>query len=251
MPPIRLNFPKSQTEGTVFEGQDKLKLVTHCRDGDSYEQNLFEEFVAYRTYNLITAFSFRVRLARITYNDTSGRDGPITRYAFLIEDEDALAERFQGQILDVPSIEPQQYSQAALLLADIFQYMIGNTDWSTIQFHNVKLLRTATGAYLPIPYDFDWSGLVSARYAEPNPTLGIRSVRQRLYRGFCGAALDYEAAFQRFIEQKNAVFEMIEGIDEMPQRARREAREYYEGFFETIEDPGRANRNIIRACRPT
>jgi hypothetical protein len=251
MPPIRLNFSKKQVTGTVFEGQDKIKVVTHCREGDAYERNLFEEYVAYRTYNLITDFSFRVRLVRITYSDTSGRNSPETRYAFLIEDEDALAERFYGQMLDVPSIRPDQYTQEPMLLMSLFEYMLGNTDWSMIQFHNVKLLRTAGGAHVPIPYDFDWAGLVSARYAEPNPTLGIRSVRQRLYRGFCVEGLDYQAAFQRFVEQKEAIYAMIRELDEMPESARREALEYYDSFYETIEDPDVANRNIIRACRPT
>ena len=61
----------------------------------------------------------------------------------------------------------------------VFQYMVGNTDWSMVRFHNVEVSRTPRGVYVPVPYDFDWTGLVSTRYARPNEGLGIRSVRQR------------------------------------------------------------------------
>ena len=38
-PPLRLNFKPRGTEGTVFENQDKVKLVAHCQDRkDEYAQ---------------------------------------------------------------------------------------------------------------------------------------------------------------------------------------------------------------------
>ena len=62
------------TEGTIFEGQDKFRVVTHCRDRDEYEENVLEEYLAYRIYALLTEISFRVRLARITYGDCTSSD---------------------------------------------------------------------------------------------------------------------------------------------------------------------------------
>ena len=97
-PPLRLDFPGTGTEGTLFHGQDKIKLVSHCRNRDNFEQNLLEEYLAYRIYNLLTDISFRVRLARITYVDSMGNADPVTRMAFLIEDEDAMADRLGAWI---------------------------------------------------------------------------------------------------------------------------------------------------------
>jgi hypothetical protein len=166
-PPLRLNFADTAAVGTVFEGQDKIKLVAHCRDRDSYEQNLLEEFLAYRIYNVLTPVGFQVQLARITYVDTSGKDDPVTRLAFLIEDEDAMAERVEGMMLEVASAPAEHFRQDQAGLMYVYQYAIGNTDWSMTHFHNVKVMRIGTD-YFPIPYDFDFSGLVDAPYAGPN-----------------------------------------------------------------------------------
>ena len=62
-PPLRVNFPASRVGGTVFDGQNGIKLVSHCRDRADDEQNVIEEYLVYRSYNLLTDESFRVRLA--------------------------------------------------------------------------------------------------------------------------------------------------------------------------------------------
>lgn len=115
-PPLRLNFPESEPHGTVFDGQDKLKLVSHCRDSDRYEQNLLEEYLAYRIYNHLTEISFRVQLARITYRDTSGKNDPIERMAFLIEDEEAMAARLGGTMIEAPTALPTDFDLDQLSL---------------------------------------------------------------------------------------------------------------------------------------
>ncbi len=107
-PPLRLNLPETSPQGTVLDGQDKLKLVTHCRDSDQYEQNLLEEYLAYRIYNRLTDISLRVQLAKVTYLDTSGESDPVTRMAFLIEDEDAMADRLGGRMVETPSANPRR-----------------------------------------------------------------------------------------------------------------------------------------------
>lgn len=249
MPPIRLNFPTSAVEGTVFEGQDKLKLVTHCRNNEQYEQNTLQEYLAYRIYNLLTDKSFQVRLARITYVDTSGEDDPLTRYGFIIEDEDALAERLGGIMLEPPSVHPLDYDLHPMLLVTMFQHMIGNTDFSMVQFHNIKLVRVGLDAHYPLPYDFDWSGLVNARYAEPNETLGIRNVRERLFRGFCLPGLDYEQAIADMMAIRDDVFALIESQEGLRDDDRKDVREYIEDYYEILDSESRRNRRIEGACR--
>lgn len=66
-PPIFLNFKKSAIpKNSVFEGQDKVKLVTPCQ-GDKY---VLYEYLVYKSYNLITPRSFNARLIKVVFQDT-------------------------------------------------------------------------------------------------------------------------------------------------------------------------------------
>ncbi len=249
MPPIRLNFPTRAMEGTLFEGQDKLKLVTHCRDRDNYEQNVLEEYTVYRLYNEVTEASFRVRPARLTYIDVSGEHDPVTRYGFLIEDEDHVAGRLDGRIVDVPAAHPRALASPEAPRMALFQYMVGNTDWSMVQFHNMKLVQQRTGRALVVPYDFDWSGLVSAPYARPDATLNLRTVRQRAYRGFCREGLDFEAIYALFRERQERFRSVIGEVPGLTDDNRRKISEYLDSFYEVIDDQDRSQRRIERSCR--
>jgi hypothetical protein len=249
-PPLRLNVPGEGTEGTVFQGQDKLKLVTYCRDRDNYEQNVLEEYLAYRIYNLLTDISFRVRLARITYVDSRGEDDPVTRMGFLIEDEDAMAERLGGRIMDVPGAPASHFQQDQAALMYVFQFMIGNTDWAVLQFHNLKALGVGP-EYFPVPYDFDWSGLVDAPYAGPNPKIAsvIDNVRERLYMGMCNDAIDYPAVYARFDEEREAILALPRSVPEISEGNQQTAVRYLETFYEIIDSDAAARRQIQDACR--
>lgn len=249
-PPLRLDFPSDSLRGSVLEGLDKVKLVTHCLDRDYHEQNILEEYLAYRIYGLLTEASFRVQLALITYLDASGRDNPVSRVGFLIEDEDAVADRMGGEILDADRASPNNFEPWHAGLVYLFQYLIGNTDWSLVRFHNVKLLLLGFD-YIPLPYDFDFSGFVNAPYADPAPKLvtQIRSVRDRLYRGFCSEGIDHQALFQHFRERRDLMLELVQNQPGLTERTVRTATEYLESFFDIIDDPDRAQREIVEACR--
>ena len=249
MPPLRLNFKTASMEGTVFQGQDKVKLVTFCRNRGDYEQNVIEEYLTYRIYNEVTARSFAVRLANITYVDTSGKDDPVTRYGFIIEAEDALADRLGGIMLEPAVAPPDQVDGSNALGLAVFQYLIGNTDWSAVYLHNVRLLSIPMQGYFTIPYDFDASGLVDAPYAAPHPSLRIADVRQRVYRGYCRSGGDYLTVYARFIDQEAAILDLVDDQPGLDDANKREATRYIENFYDVIENPGDAQRRIEGACR--
>jgi len=236
-------------EGTVFQGQDKVKLVTFCRDRDDYEQNVIEEYLTYRIYNEITDKSFGARLANITYVDTSGDDDPVTRYGFIIEAEEDLATRLDGMMLNVPNAPPSQVDGPNALRLALFQYLIGNTDWSAVYFHNVRLLRMQTGEYITVPYDFDSAGFVSASYAIPDASLRLRDVRERLYRGYCRPNGDYQATYAEFVDRKSAIMAIINDQVGLDDDDKEDAVGYIEDFYEVIEDERDARRRIEGACR--
>lgn len=258
-PPLRLNFPRSRVEGSVLDGQDKIKLVTHCRDGDRYEQNVVKEYLAYRLYQLVTPGSFRVRMLRVTYVDTAGEEDTRTRLAFLIEMEEAMAERLGGTVMSDEDqergIHPAWIIGGRAVPLNLFQYMIGNTDFSIygdrgLPPHNAVPVEDENGQVTPVPYDFDFSGLVDAPYAKPDPSLGIRNVRQRVFRGLCRPGVDYPAMYRRFADLRPAVAALVRDEPLLADDEEEEVLDYLDDFWETLERPDRARSRIEERCRP-
>jgi len=90
----RLDFPRSEMDGTVFEGQDKLKLVTPCHDSrGSYQEYVLKEYLVYKTLGILTPVANRVRLVEITYEDIEDDYDTRTTIAFLIESAEQMAAR--------------------------------------------------------------------------------------------------------------------------------------------------------------
>ena len=249
-PSLGLDFEENQTQGTVFENQAKLKLLTHCQDKKKeYEQYVLQQYLIYRTYNLVTDWGFRVRLARVTYVDTAGRRDSLTKYAVLIEDEHVLATRLGGEILDMQGLHPLDLESTTMTGMALFEFMILNTDWGVSGLHNVKLVASQGLGY-PIPYDFAWSGVIGAPFAKPDRQLLIGHVRDRLYRGFCRTAAEFGGPVREFNRHKDAIYEMHrnqEGLD--PKLMERMLNDYDE-FYEIINDPQRMQREILGKCRP-
>ena len=251
-PPLRMRFETDSVSGTVFKGQKKLKLVTHCQTKRSeYQQYVLQEYLIYRSYNIITDKSFRVRLVKINYKDIQGKDDTFTRYGFILEDEDKMAKRLGGRILDVKNVHPNLTDYELGNLLAIFQYMIGNTDWSISALHNIKLVmpKNEQTPYA-IPYDFDWSGIIDAGYARPNPILNIQSIRQRLFRGFCRSPEAFSEAFMIFNAKKDSIYALYrELLPILSKEELQQATGYLDEFYTTINDPEESNKEIIAACR--
>ena len=253
-PPLRLDFRKdafedAPRENSIFAGQNKLKMVTHCQTGrDDYEQLLIQEYLVYRAYNLLSDKSFRVRLARVTYLDTVRADS-ITRYAFFLEDEGKLGERIGGEIFETQGIHPLDLEYSSMAAVAVFQYLIRNTDWSVQGLHNIKLFGPIDGLLYPVPFDFDWAGVVNAPYAEPDGTLDIRSVRDPLFTGYCRSLGEFEQAFSLFNRHQGALYELHRGQEGIDQRRIDRMLEDYDRFYHTINRPREVERTIMRQCK--
>ena len=254
-PPVRLNFRKGQVEGTPFAGVDKLKLVSHCRNSSHYEQNVLEEYLAYRILNTLTDASFRVRLLHVDWVDDERGGDTETHYAFLIEDDDLLEERLGITRLEVRSVSYEALEPQQAALVSVFQYLIGNTDFSMVLgpaddtcCHNALPFEGDQAGYLPIPYDFDFAGLVNARYADPNPKLKIRRVTTRLYRGNCLHNPYVDDANARIMAQRGPIMALVDSIPGMDDRTRKNARRYIDEFYEEMSTADGANRHLVRNC---
>jgi len=254
-PPLRLNFKKSQANGTLFDKQNIMKLVVHCKNSDNYEQIVLREFLAYRIFNALTDLSFRVRLLRVTYIDSEEQRKQQTYYAFLIEHKKRLAKRHdrKEEIIEratIGSIQPDQ-----LNLTSIFEFLIGNTDFSPIAgalgglcCHNYVLFGNNDDPLVAIPYDFDQSGFVSAPYAAPSPNFRIRNVRTRLYRGRCVNNEHVPASLQEFRDGRDAIYAVVDAQEGLSSGTRKSIVKYIDKFYKLIDDTRDVEKHIIGRC---
>jgi len=256
-PPIRLRFDKSAGKGTIFHGQTALKLVTHCDVGTRWEQYYLKEMLAYRMYNLMTERSFRVRPLSITYIESGNNraDGP--KFAFLVEDDGDVAKRNKLKKLDIRWLQPEKLDSLEASRMYLFQYMIGNVDWSALKgagtrncCHNAKLMGVDPASKLyAVPYDFDSSGLVDAHYAAPNAGLRIGDVTERLYRGFCVHNATLETARKEYLSKEQAIYGLVKGESRLSSRSEKKALDYLGEFFDILRNDYKFDRNIIQRCR--
>jgi hypothetical protein len=250
--PLRLEFPKDGTRKTVFDGHGPIKLGTHCRSVNEFEQYVLREYTAYRIYNLLTPYSFRARLAKATYVDARNKKPITTRYAMFIEDDDDVAKRMEGRITERMGLIFRHVDAETLTIMTLFEYMIGNTDMSINKQHNVRIVEKPDNTFYPVPYDFDYSGLVDAAYAIPSPDLakesGIGTVRERLYRGPCKTPAELEPFFERMRNVKADVMALYDSLFDMSAGYKRSAKSYIEQFYRTLERPGDVRRALIDPC---
>ena len=255
-PPLRLNIKKSQAKGSLFHKQDKLKLVAHCRDNsERYEQNLIREYLAYRILNTLTDISYRVRLARVTYVDSERKDEDRVRYAFFIEHKSRLSKRLGLAEISTSKIKVADLEGPYSDLTSLFQFMIGNTDFSPVAgaegedcCHNTTLFGNDGEAIYAIPYDFDMSGLVDAPYAEPNPRFRIKSVTQRLYRGRCAYNDNLQTSIQLFQDNRDAIYELIGQQEQLQDSTRKKVGKFVDRFYDVLDNPKKVQREISSRC---
>lgn len=248
-PPIKMNFEDGTARGTPFQGQGGLKLGTHCRPGNrDYEEYVVREHLVYRAYNLLTDVSLRTRLARVIYVYEKGSTRPDTAWALLIEDEDDAARRVGGQVSELRRGRFDDVDRAQMGLIGVFHFFTGNTDWSLYALHNMRIIRTARYELIPLPYDFDFSGLVSARYAIPDYRLPIKRTQERLYVGPCYTPAELELILARFREQRGAIEALYAGRPELDDGYAKWARGYIGEFYSIIGNPQLITRWIIEPC---
>ena len=254
--PLRLNFKKKQVNNTVFDGQDKLKLVTHCQNKDKeYEQQLLKEYMAYQFLSTISENAFKTRLMRITYVDSEGKSKKRRRYCFVIEHADDLAKRLGTKPAKTANIMFDQLNQDQTNLVTVYSYFIGNTDFSAIRgpkkeycCHNVELFLDDANDYLPIPYDFDFSGMVNAPYAAPGESIGIRNVTTRVYRGLCRNNERLDDTLNLFLENKEKFYDLVADQKGLTNAHRNKMRGYVSGFYSVIGKESRVNDEFIKEC---
>lgn len=248
-PPLKLDFNKTDTKQTIFEGQNKLKLVTHCKSGKYYEEYYQKEYIVYKMYQKVSPYSFNVRLCHITYIDPDKPSQKISYYGFLLESIKDVAKRndmkvFKDSVMNMQSINKDNLDKLVM-----FQYLIGNLDWSIPTLHNIKLIVGKKGSLpLAVPYDFDYSGMVDTPYAIPAPQTNLTDVKSRLFLGFCRQD-KYKSTIDFFNSIRKELNDDINTADFLTEKTRKRMNSYLSVFYSYINDPKQVDKRITKACK--
>lgn len=244
-PPIKVKFDKDQFK------HNKLKLVISCRDSDLADQLLLKEYIIYKMYEKCSEYYFRTRLMRIEYIDTGRSENVFTRYAFVIEDEDALAERLGGRTYEPKYLKAEVLNQEQLANYTYFQYLIGNTDWHVPNRHNMETIaHEATESVLVIPYDFDYSGFVNTAYAVPNDDIPVRSVTERYNKGYCMSEDLAEEMRIKYLGIQDSIISMCEEFPYFDKASRRDIISYMDEFWALMESDKATRNTFAKDCQP-
>lgn len=249
-PPLRLKFGDKSADGTLFANLDEPKLVGYCRNNAQYEQYNLQEAQLYRVYRQLTDLSHKVRVLRIAYADSATGQVDVTRYGFLIEDPAQMAARAGGSILARKGATADDLDPAATAMAYSFLYFIANTDVSFNGLHNGEIVSLPDGRYAPVSYDFDFAGIINAHYASTDPSLPIRSVRTRLFRGYCAHEAAYPAVFEHFKAKRPAIEALYtDSIGQLITPGNvKSALSFIEDFYRDIRTPEAAKKAVLNDC---
>lgn len=251
-PPIWINIRKANVENRYLKGTTKIKMVTHCANSRDNVNIILKEFLAYKIYNLISPYSFRVRLVKVKYVDTGRKNKEYNSWGFFIEPEKMLAERMDAFPLKIDHIGFNLTEPGETDIMAVFQFLIGNADYSIAGRHNVKLLKlNDPDAFYPtpVPYDFDYSGFVNAYYAVPGDKLGITSVTERYFLGPCRTEETFRQVIDYFLGKREEIYQLLESFEYLNEREKKASLFYMDEFFNNAGNPGYIKNNILSTCR--
>ncbi len=236
-PPLMLNFDKGELEERGLKKDDKLKLVTHCMDSKEAEENILREYLTYQLYSIITPLSYRTQLVKVVYQDTKSKR-KTKGWGILLEDEETIEDRLDGKVCDTCYSVPKiAFEQQNLHIASVFQYMVGNADWSVPMIRNLKLINCQKeGKFYVVPYDFDFCGLVNAGYAVPNQDYQLSSVQDRVFLGLAESDQELHQCFDFFRSKKPELLAYVDQFELLSKRSRKEITLYIESFYEDLEN---------------
>ncbi len=249
-PPIRIKVSNKTANHTLLEDADEPKLVTYCRNTDSYESYVLQEAQLYRIYRLLTDASHQVRLVKMTYADSATGKVEATRWSFFIEDPSQVAERLGGGRVKQKGATAEDLEPRQSAIAYSFLYFIANTDVSFNGLHNGEIIAFPDGRNIPIAYDFDFAGVINASYAGVDPSLPIKSVRERLFRGYCLHKDAYPPVFDLFREKRPAIEALYsDDIGKLlTPGVVKSHLSFFSEFYDNIKTPQQVQRRVLSDC---
>ena len=248
-PPLKLKIEKGDLSSLGLSDMNEMDIVNHCDESDFHDQLLLKEYLAYKLWELVSPYSFKVQLIRLHYLKADGSQAYETAYAFLMENTEELVERLGGRRNKTPVISSNAVEKEPMLRVALFEYMIGNTDWYITNRHNLEFVVIPDHKVLvPIPYDFDYSGLVDAPYAAHHESIELSSVSIRYYQGGCATSEEINKILKTFLDQKEKILMTPRHIQGLNEKSINYSTAYLKGFYDIIENPKKLENLILEHC---
>jgi len=255
MPPFWLNIRHAGIEAALedpaLRDVIKMKMVTRCRPMASHEYLVLREYLVYQLYNLLSDYSFDTRLVRIKYIDTGRKNKESENWGFLIESNDKMAERNNAVIIESDRLSLRTVNGQIMDQVAFFSYMVGQLDYSVAGQHNLKILALkgkGPVGFIPVPYDFDFCGLVNANYANPTESLGLVSVRQRYYLGPCRDEQTYQKTIDWLASFQDEMVDLIMNFEYLPEKEKLDIVDYLDSYFADAERESFIRFRINSTC---
>lgn len=249
-PPMRLKVKKKQRKGTPFENNKSLKLVMPCNRASNADSYVIKELICYKLFDEVSEYTFSTRMVRLHFENEDDKRGEQELIGFLIEDDDDVADRFNAQIVDDKKILGTLLEDSAALRHDLFQLMIGNTDFSGLYKHNQKVMQLDERTVVPLAYDFDMTGLVNPPYAQVSNLVDIEKVTDRLYRGFCREEAITQTIRKEFIAKEQSIYSVVNRYsDWLSTGDKKEIDRFLRDFFEILNNDRSFEKFVVNACR--
>jgi hypothetical protein len=251
-PPMLLKFCDKQALINGQHVKGTMKMVIPCMPYVKFEDYVLKEFLIYKLYNNVTPYSLRTRLIRIRLEDTGKEGKSYDAYGFLIENLEEMAERNHAVVVKNKNLCQRNMETEQMNRVAVFNYMIGNTDWAVPTLHNIKVLKSLdlnSDKGIPVPYDFDYAGLVDAQYAAPATALPIQDVTERFFLGVCENNVSLDTVAEEFVQLKSRILGTIENFPYMNDRNRKSAYTYIDNFYRTYRNEGSLVHTLTRTCK--
>jgi len=247
---MRIKLKKDEAKGTIFQGNRSLKLVLPCSKSKSADSFLGKEYLAYQLFEQVTPYTFDTRLVKVEFTNLDDKKAePVVLLGILIEDDDEVAKRFDAKIL-TKKIPPSIMEDSATVRHDLFQMMIGNTDWSGLYQHNQKAMVIGEKTIIPLAYDFDMTGLVNPPYGQVNSAVGIEKITDRVFRGFCRNPELVQTIRKEFLAKESKIFETIETNKQYYSEAdAKSVNTFIKEFFDILKNDKLFQQKVLEGCR--
>lgn len=252
LPPLWVNMDNSASKSDSLREVFRINMVVPCKNAAQYEPYVLREYLAYKIYNITTPLSYRVRLVRLSIIDT-GKGNEVTEdWAFFQEPDELMTLRLNGTWIKKDDLSMSGLNPEAINSLSMFQYMIGNVDYSVTGRHKLNILTLNSGnptGFLPVPYDFDYSGLVNTDYAIPGEHLGTNTVRERYYLGPCRPEQVHKETFQGLAQFEDEIMAYIQDFEYLDEKGKTDMIEYLESYFKESGESWFIERKIFPTCR--
>ena len=130
----------------------------------------------------------------------------------------------------------------------VFNYMVLNTDYSVSVVHNLELISTDYfSPPVPVPYDFDWSGMINIPYDSPFADAKTRHV-DRLYKGPCLKRKELEKIFSEIRAKRDSIYQIYLDFPYLDEELRTRNLQELDLFFITIDSRKLVRQEFIKDC---